>query len=265
MLEADRCDPSLILDDPVEAVMRISHDPTLQACVELTSGARLTAIELQERFLEDARNFADAIGFAGVVPRSTEILDLWEDTLAKLKAGNLQQLAPRLDWVAKLMTLERAMDRQSNLDWDSPDIKMLDHLYSSLDDDGIYWSYENSGFAERLVDEARIQELAENPPDDTRAWTRAMLLRCCGDTHIDSVDWDSVGFKLRGRNYWPSYRKVSLGDPLMLTRAEAEPLFHRASSLEEVLDSIEAVTGEAAGDGATSSRDSVGKQQESIH
>ena len=265
MLEADGCDPSLILDDPVEAVMRISHDPTLQACVELTSGARLTAIELQARFLEDARKFADEIGFAGVVPRATEILDLWEDTLAKLKAGNLQQLAPRLDWVAKLLTLERAMDRKPNLDWDSPDIKMLDHLYSSLDDDGIYWSYENSGFAERLVDEGRIQELAENPPDDTRAWTRAMLLRCSGDTHIDSVDWDSVGFTLRGRNYWPSYRKVSLGDPLLLTRAEAEPIFQRASSFEEVLDSIDAVTGEAAGDGVTSNRDSVGKQEESIH
>ena len=265
MLEAERCDPSLILDDAVEAAIRISHDPTLQTCVELTSGAQLTAIELQERFLHDARQFAAELGFAGVVPRSAEILDLWEDTLAKLKAGDLQQLAPRLDWVAKLMTLERAMDRRPELDWGSPEIKMLDHLYSSLDDDGIYWSYENNGFAERLVDDARIQHLTENPPDDTRAWTRAMLLRCGRESHIDSVDWDSVGFKLRGRNYWPSYRRVSLGNPLMLTRVEAEPLFQRAASLEEILDSIEAVTGEAAGYGTSSNRDSVGKQHESIH
>jgi hypothetical protein len=265
MLEAERCDPSLILDDPVEAAVRFSHDPTLHASVELTSGARVTAIELQERFLHDARRFAAEIGFAGVVPGSADILDLWEDTLAKLRSGDLQALAPRLDWVAKLMTLERAMDRRSELDWDSAEIKMLDHLYSSLDHDGIYWSYEGSGFAERLVDEARIQQLTETPPDDTRAWTRAMLLRHTDEASIGSVDWDSVGFKLRGRNYWPAYRKVSLGDPLALTRAVAEPIFQRAASLEEVLDSLEAVTGEPAGDANSSKRDSVGKQQEPIH
>ena len=265
MLEAECCDPALILDDPVDAVVRISHDPSLQTCVELASGVRLTAIELQERFLADARSFATTVGFDGVVPRAAEILDLWEDTLMKLKAKDVPGLAPRLDWVMKLMTIERALDQRPDLGWDSPAIKVLDHLYSSLDNDGLYFGYENSGFTERLVEDQHISELAECPPEDTRAWTRAMLLRCAGASVIDSVDWDSVGFKLRGRSYWPTYRKVHLSSPLSFTRAEAEPIFQQAASLEEVLDAIDAVAVQPITENIGLTHSPVDKPQESIN
>src|SRR5208283_2881326 len=102
------------------------------------------------------------------------------------------------------------------------------------------------------------------PPEDTRAWTRAMLLRYAGSA-VDSVDWDSVGFKLRGKNYWPSYRKVSLGSPLALTRAETEPIFEQAGSLEEVLDAIDAVTSQPSHPGIALPPNAVDKQQESIN
>jgi Pup amidohydrolase len=263
MLEAEHCDPALIIDDPVDAVVRISHDPTLTSCVELVSGKRVTAIELQEGFLADARRFATTVGFDGVVPRAAEILDLWEDTLVKLKAGDLMKLAPRLDWVMKLMALERALDQRPELSWDSPEIKVLDHLYSSLDDDGLYWTYEKSGFAEQLVEDEHIARLATTPPEDTRAWTRAILLRC-GGTGIDSVDWDSVGFKLRGKSYWPTYRKVSLGHPLAFTRAAAEPMFAHAEDLETILNAIDATSGQP-GAAMPLTPNSADKQQESIH
>ena len=265
MLEAEHCDPALLLDDPVDAVVHISHDLTLRACVELASGMRLTAIELQERFLGDARRFAATVGFDGVVLRADEILDLWEDTLAKLKAGDLQKLAPRLDWVMKLMMLERALDQRKTLDWSSPEVKVLDHLYSSLDDDGLYWAYEESGFAERLVAEDNIVRFTQSPPDDTRAWTRAMLLRCAGSEAVDSVDWDSVGFKLRGRNYWPTYRKVSLSHPLAFTRAEAEPIFRQAGDLEAVLDALEGPASQPGSEGIALTPKPVDKPQESIN
>ena len=231
----------------------------------MASGIRLTAIELQERFLADARRFADTTGFDGVVPGAAEILGLWEDTLEKLKARDLQQLVPRLDWVMKLMTIERALEQRPELDWGSPEIKVLDHLYSSLDDDGLYWAYERSGFAERLVDERRIEELADFPPEDTRAWTRAMLLRCAGAGTIDSVDWDSLGFKLRGRTYWPTYRKVSLSNPLAFSRAEAEHIFRQAGSLEEVPDAIDAASGQASDESAVQTQESLDKPHEFIN
>ena len=265
MIEAEQRNASLVLDDPVEAVVQISQDVELKNCVPLASGKRLTAIELQELFLQDARRFADEVGFDGIVPRASEILDLWEDTLAKLRAGDVHLLAPRLDWVLKLMTLERTLDRRPQLNWGSPELKVLDLVYSSLDDDGLFWSYQKTGFTEVFVDDQRIEELTETPPDDTRAWTRAMLLRCAGDDVIDTVDWDVISFRLRGPRYWPVTRKISLGTPLALTRADSESIFRRCENLAEVLDSINVASCQPITEDGTDSSMSACQPRESIH
>lgn len=244
MLERDAASPSLLLDDPVDAVVRFSHDPLLQAQAPLASGRRVTAVELQMLFLEEAQRFAAGGGFDGVVPRADEILALWADTLAKLRAGHLAALARRLDWVIKLAGLERAMDQHPGLDWDSSEIKFLDHLYSSLDHDGLYWAYEKSGLVERVVTEEDIQNLVAGPPPDTRAWTRAMLLRLAPPESVNMVDWDSITFKLRGRNFWPIYRPVPLSDPCGLTKAESESVFAGARTLEDVLDAWDTSAGQ---------------------
>ena len=240
MIEADRVNPELLLDDPVDAVVRFSHDPELRARARLSSGRELTAVELQLLFLEEAQRFAAAGGLDGVVPRAAEILDLWEDTLTKLKARDWSALARRLDWVIKLAVLQRAMDQRRGLDWDSSEIKLLDHLYSSLDADGLYWAYEKGGLVERVVSESDIGALVDSPPPDTRAWTRAMLLRLAGSASVSSVDWDSITFKLRGPSYWPAYRTVALADPRGYTKAATEAAFREMKSLEDLLDAVEA-------------------------
>jgi len=135
----------------------------------------VSAIELQSGFLEEVKRYAAQGVFDGVVPRAGEIIALWEDTVEKLAKEDWLAVAPRLDWVMKLMAIERAMEQRPELDWGSPELKVIDHLYSSLDDDGLYWAYEASGFTEQLVTEERISHFTANPPEDTRAWTRAML------------------------------------------------------------------------------------------
>ena len=177
MMEAETVNPTLILDDPLAALGVYSHDPTLQSRARLAAGGEATAVELQFRFLEEARQFAAVGGFEGFVPGAGEILDLWEDTLERLRAGDWAGLAPKLDWVMKLMILQRTLHQRQALDWDSPEILHLDQVYASLDPGGLYWAYERSGFAERLVGEDRIRHFCSEPPSETRAWTRAMLLR----------------------------------------------------------------------------------------
>ena len=60
--------------------------------------------------------------------------------------------------------------------WDSPELKTLDLMYGSLRN-GLYWACERSGMIEPVVSEAEIERFTHEPPEDTRAWTRAMLLR----------------------------------------------------------------------------------------
>lgn len=237
MIEAEQVNVGLLLDDPVEAVMRWSHDPTLQAQAMLTTGEELTAVGLQLRFLEEAKQFAAGGGCDGVVPRADEILALWEDTLVKLQAGDFESLAPRLDWVLKLSVLRQVLDQNPELTWGSPEIKHLDHLYSSLDaSEGLYWAYESGGLVERTATDEQIDRFTVSPPEDTRAWTRAMLLRWAGPDSVDDVDWDSIRFKTGYERYRTTYRRLELASPLAFTKAASERAFEDATTLDELLD-----------------------------
>lgn len=237
MIEGGQVNIELLLDDPVDALVRWSHDPTLQAQAMMTTGEELTAVGLQLRFLEEAKQFVAAGGCDGVVPRASEILELWEDTLVRLQAGDFESLAPRLDWVLKLSVLQQVLDQNPELKWGSPEVKHLDHLYSSLDpSEGLYWAYERSGLVERVATDEQIEGFTVSPPEDTRAWTRAMLLRWAGPDGVDDVDWDSIRFKTGYERYRTSYRRLELASPLAFTKEASERAFEDATTLDELLD-----------------------------
>ena len=239
MIEAEQIETRLLLEDPVAAVHRWSHDPTLRTSMPLVSGETITAVGLQMLFLDAAKKFVAAGGCDAIVPRAEEIVQLWEDTLLKLERRDFTALAGRLDWVLKFQILRRAMKHQSDLGWDSPEIKMLDHLYSSLDPaDGLYWAYESAGAVERVVSDDRIAYFESNPPEDTRAWTRAMLLRAVDPDDVDTVDWDGIVLKSGYVGYQRTYRRVDLADPLAFTKAEQGHLFQGSRTVDEILDHL---------------------------
>lgn len=231
MIEAEKMNPELILDDPVGAVGTWSRDPLLTARAKLASGKEITAVELQLRFLDEAKAFVEAGGCEGIVPEAGVIMDLWADTLMKLQARDFPALAPRLDWVLKLSMLEHTMKQRPGLTWESPQIKHLDHCYSALDG-GLYQACELQGAVERVVNEEVIERFVNEPPEDTRAYTRSRLLRIAGADGIEHVDWDEITFKLKGA--WPSRRTVSLANPLGFTKAKTR--FLETATLDDALD-----------------------------
>jgi hypothetical protein len=221
MLEAEDVLTSVAIDDPLAAAVAWSHDPTLRAAVRLVDGSRATAVEVQQRILEAALRHRELHGFESV-PRADEILALWADTLQKLAAGEFDALAGRLDWVLKLRVLERALAQRPDLDWRAPELRYLDQLYGSLDpDEGLFWPHVSSGLVEAWISEEAIQHLVHDPPDDTRAWTRAMLLRHLDPNEIERVDWDGVVVETSQAR---ARFEVKLDDPLAFTRAESAPL-----------------------------------------
>jgi len=239
LIEAERVDPTLILEDPVAAVHAWSHDPGLTARMPMLSGSELTAIELQQHFLEEAQRFEAIGGFEGVVPRAGEMVALWEDTLQKLAAGDLASLAPRIDWALKLHILAQALERRPQLDWRAPEMKHLDHLYGSLDPGaGLFWAWEARGAVERHVSEDEIARFEHEPPDDTRAWGRAMLLRAAGPHGVYDIDWDRIRFREPGAGYWPLLRTLEMEDPLSFTKAALGDVAGGGTSLDETLDAL---------------------------
>lgn len=239
MLEAGRVEADLALDDPLAALSRWSHDPTLEARALLVSGDAVTAVQLQRRFFEEARRFLDAGGCDGVVPRAADIIALWDDTLARLEARNWAALTGRLDWVLKRSLLERACRQRPDLSWDSPEIKHLDHLYASLDPAaGLFWSFAERGLIEPVVSETEIEGFVTEPPHDTRAWGRAMLLRRARPEWIDRVDWDVIRFKLPEPDGGVTGWRVDLSDPLGATRADLEETMAACPSFDLLLRAV---------------------------
>ncbi len=240
MIEAERIDPDLVAEDPVDAVIRFSRDLSLGARARTIRGAPLTALEFQEGFLAGARRFAEQGGFDGVVPGYEEILEIWEDTLGRLESRDLATLAGSIDWVRKYMAIRRAMELRRGLRWDSAEVKRLDLAYGSLDpEEGLYWAFESAGLVDRVVPEERIDRLTLEPPDDTRAWARASLLRLAGEDEfeVEEVAWDRLEFR-SGWGFDARTRTVRMDDPLGFTREALSPALDGCGCLSEALDAM---------------------------
>jgi proteasome accessory factor A len=242
MLEAGSVDRRLSLDDPLAALAAWTRDVPLAVEAPLADGSRRTAIELQMEFLEAASQFEQSGRFEGIVPHAQHVLALWESTLAKLAARNLDDLSRRLDWVAKYRLLTGVLDKHPGMSWQSPALKQLDQLYADIDEGtGPFWALEETGLVDRVVGEAEIERAISEPPQDTRAWTRAQLLRLAGADRVDQVHWDRIRIRTKTHDRRLSQvQMVHLPVPFAATRTMNEHLFTANASLESVVDALEA-------------------------
>ena len=236
MLEANALPPELILDDPIQATVAWSHDPSLTRPAELANGKSVTCVDHQRLWFAAAEKFLEGGAYDELIPNLDEVMELWGKTLDRLETaaetGDFDSLTGDLDWVLKQRCLQMAIDSHQGLDWQAPAIKQLDHCYSNLDlADGLYWAYERSGVVNRIVEEKEIQHFQCAPPEDTRAWSRAQLLRRTRD-NIDLVDWDRIRYRIPGQFERPILRMT---DPFGLGREATEDFFEEPKSIDEIV------------------------------
>ncbi len=238
MIEAGYVDGSLALEKPLVALHEWSRDPDLNIRMPLLSGQTLTAVELQLKFLAQARAFDAQHGFGDVVAGAEQIMALWEDTLLKLQSRSFERLRGRIDWITKRALLEQALAGHSDRDWHSPEITYLDQMYSSIDPtDGLFHSLDAAGLFEPVATEAEIAHFVLDAPENTRAWTRAMLLRAAGADRVAKVDWDRIDLKSASNCLQPAH--IQLPDPLGATRSDTEAVFSQAADFASLLDRLQ--------------------------
>lgn len=216
----------IVFADPVSAIRRISHDPTLRSTVDLADGTTSTALEIQWRLLAACRA-ADGAGWYsdGVAPWAASVLDRWEDVLGRLERDP-DLAADTVDWVAKKRLLEAYRERHG-LPWSHPRVKAMDLQYHDLRPER---SLASRLGLERLVDDESIERAVVLPPESTRAWFRGRCIAKYGESVV-TANWDSIVLDT-GES---QLRRVPMADPLRGTRAHVEELLDAADTPAELL------------------------------
>jgi len=236
MIEDGYFTRDLAVDNPVQALRAVSHDPTLKYEISMRDGRKLTAVQLQMEYLELARKYAEERSVNGLDEPTKDILERWESVLTRL-AEDPMQLSGELDWVAKLELLEGYRTRDG-LPWSHPRLQLVDLQYSDIRPDrGLYNRLVARGRMQRLVTEEEVQRAVEVPPNDTRAYFRGRCLSQYSES-VAAASWDSVIFDIPGRE---SLQRVPTLEPLRGTKAHVGELFDRCRTAAEL---VTALTGE---------------------
>ncbi|NJN69470.1 MAG: proteasome accessory factor PafA2 family protein [Nitrospira sp.] len=171
LIEEGHAPQDLEIDEPVEALQEISQDQERRWSVQLQSRKTMSALDIQERFLDCALQHCK-----GQDEETDWVLAQWASVLQDLR-GDYQKLIGRVDWASKLWLLE-CFRESEHLDWGDPMLKSLDLEYHNLNHTkGLYYGLLEEGRVPRLTADALIRIAMEEAPKNTRAYGRSALVK----------------------------------------------------------------------------------------
>jgi proteasome accessory factor A len=209
----------------------VSHDTTCRATVELSDGARMTAVEVQWEYLRLAQKYADETGLAlcGGELVGGDVLRRWEAVLTALESDP-STLDGQLDWVTKLALLD-AYARRDGLSWGDPKVALLDLQYHDVRPErSLYERLVRAGKVERLTTEEEVVTATTEAPVSTRAWFRGGCLARWPEAVV-AANWDSIILDVGG----DPLKRIPMMEPLRGTKAHVEDLFATVSSPAELV------------------------------
>src|SRR3954466_8573112 len=230
MIEARALTENLALEEPVAELQAVSHDPSLTHEVRLRDGRRMTALQLQWLYLEQAQKFVEERDEAD--EQTADVLRRWAEVLDDLGVDPMR-CADRLDWPAKLRLLEgyRARDGVS---WGHSQLQLVDLQYSDVrPEKGLYHRLVARGSMQRLLADDEVTRAMTSPPTDTRAFFRGECLRRY-PAQVAAASWDSVVFDLGRENLV----RIPTMEPLRGTREHVGALFEASPTAQELVDTI---------------------------
>ncbi len=210
LLEEDALDDMPVLASPVDAMKNVSRLFHCPLRLENRQG-RYSALEIQTIYLETVHRF---FGRRRPTNEEEEILELWGSTLAGLKKIRIspdnwtleddpEDLRRRIDWILKLWLINRVRQKDG-LSWSDYRLKLLDVRYHDLNpESSIFERCRALNLTDRVVEEEEILKAQVEPPADTRAWTRGMVIQCAAGRNVDVIikNWEKINLFAR-----PAYR-----------------------------------------------------------
>jgi len=219
------------VEDPIQAIKRVSRDLEVKADIRLTGGKTMTAIAIQRGFLKAAQDFY--ANHEQTVPVK-EVMVQWEETLDKLEQDP-RDLVRELDWVAKRSLIESYIERKG-CGWDDPRAAMLDLQYHDVRrEKGLYFTLERGHHIERIVSDAEVLRAESNAPLETRAYFRAACVKKWPQ-EVYAASWTSVLFDVGNA----AIKRVPLMEPLRGSESLTKGLLDESDTVESLLAKLKA-------------------------
>ena len=215
LIEAGQILPDRTLADPATALRTVSHDLTGTAPLELASGERRSALELQQEYLEAVTRFVDRHGAHH--DRLDWVLELWERGLRAVAEQNPSLVDRELDWAVKKKLLD-SYAASHGMDYSHPRIAQLDLAYHDTSaSHGLFHMLERRGAVETFVAPEDVSRAVSQAPP-TRASLRGRFVAAAHDAGVNhTVDW--VHLKLNGER---QQRTLRCTDPFATTQEDVE-------------------------------------------
>nr|EDZ40446.1 MAG: Conserved protein of unknown function [Leptospirillum sp. Group II '5-way CG'] len=170
-LVEDGLAPAVGVRDPVQACRAISHDLSMRWNLQDLEGRILSALDMQEMFLEKAVK-----AYSGRDEDTDWVLEEWGKILSDLAKKDPSLVTDRLDWAAKYNMIS-AFRESENLEWNDPWLESLDLEYHNIDPaKGLFHILEEEGRHRRLIPPSISETGATCPPSFTRAEGRAQAI-----------------------------------------------------------------------------------------
>ena len=216
---------------PVSATREVSHDLSMTNLYEMHDGRRMTALDVQEYFLEASRSL---VARAEQIDESTaDVIARWSHTLEGLHRDD-PALNRSVEWRAKLDVLNSYRDRD-HIDWGHPRLALIDLQWSDIrKEKGIFYKLEARGLHEVLIPESEVLAAVSNPPHDTRAYLRGRLVERFPE-NVVAASWDSL---LLEEKVDAQLVRVSLSDPYRETRDEVGEILEQSVNVRELLERL---------------------------
>ena len=224
MIEAGMILPDRTLADPAAALRIVSHDLTGRAQLELASGEKMSAVDLQLEYVQAVTHFVARHGAHH--DRVDWVLELWERGLRAVAEQHFDLVDTELDWAIKKKLLD-SYASSHGMDYANPRLLQLDFAYHDTSPThGLFRMLSRRGAVATFVADDAAQAAVTHPPA-TRASLRGKFIRAVLDAGENyTVDW--VHLKLNGSH---NQRTVMCKDPFATSQPDAEELIAEVQAM----------------------------------
>ena len=229
MIEDDAFPEHLVIKDPVHAIRQVSHDTSLSACIMMSDGRMLSALQVQLEILEVAIRYANRYGLESVDDVvGNDVLMRWASVLDGLETDPLL-VANIVDWIAKKRIVDGFAQRH-NLQIDDARLKAIDLQYHDMRVDKCLAL--RAGLVE-LCAKPDVMTAMVKPPESTRAFFRGTVLQRWPNDVI-AANWDSVVFDIPNQGL----KRVPMPEPLRGTRQMVGDVLASSRNPAELIENL---------------------------